>query len=63
MYPLCLPLFFMAFCSLFDMAGTFLGQTGLLKVKTLNLMTLTENRDQDFRGCSHMCCSKEEVGV
>jgi hypothetical protein len=34
----CLPLFFMAFCSLFDMAGTFLGQTGLLKVKTLTCM-------------------------
>ena len=59
----CLPLFFMAQYSLFDMAGNFLGQTGLLKVKTLNLMTLNENRDQDSTGCGHMCWSKEEVGV
>jgi hypothetical protein len=53
----------MAQYSLFDMAGNFLGQTGLLKVKTLNLMTLNENRDQDSTGCGHMCWSKEEVGV
>lgn len=53
----------MAFCSMFDMAGTFLGQTGLLKVKTLNFMTINENRDQDSTGCGHVCWSKEEVGV
>lgn len=67
-----LALFFMAFCSLFDMAGTFLGQTGLLKrqyaqtVETLNVTMVNENRDQDSTGCGHVCwhlCgSKKEVG-